>query len=130
MKNIKVLWVDDETTFGDSIHFRIEDELLEKDITLEIVDNLSGGTHVWATVRDLKPDLIMMDHNLEDVIINGANLVAEIRHLNDKTPIIFYSTEMGTTLMNLVNGYDRVYTSTRLDVHSEMVRLILQEFNK
>lgn len=130
MRKLKILWVEDDDKFGPSIHFRIEDDLTKKNITLEEPELLQSGDGVWETVRDLQPDIIMMDHNLEDVIINGANLVVEIRFHNNDTPIIFYSSEMGAKLANLVANENEVYTSTRADVHSELERLILSSFSQ
>lgn len=79
-------------------------------------------------VRDWKPDIVMMDHNLEDVTINGANLITEIRFHNNELPIIFYSSEMGPELIAMVDGYDEVYTSPRNDTQDELLRLIKNKF--
>lgn len=128
MKNVKLLWIEDDANFGPSIHYRIEDELQQNNIILDEPEILQNGNYVWDTVRDLKPDIIMMDHNLQDVRVNGANLIIEIRFQNNETPIIFYSSEMGPTLMNLVNGEHKVFTTTRADVHSELMRLVISEF--
>ena len=106
----------------------IEEELNEIDVELSKPELLENGEHVWITVRDWKPDIIMMDHNLSDVRINGANLITEIRFHNNDTPIIFYSSEMDEKLMELVEGHDNVVTSTRGDVHSELIRLVKEKF--
>lgn len=128
MRELKILWVEDDEKFGPSIHFRIEDSLIQNGIKLTEPILLGNGEGVWETVRDLEPDIIMMDHNLEDVIINGANLVIEIRFHNNETPIIFYSSEMGEKLSNLVKNENEVYISKRADVHSELERLISDRF--
>ncbi len=128
MRKLKVLWVEDDLNFGNSIHFRIGDDCNEMGIELEDPELLQNGNYVWDTIRDLKPDIIMMDHNLEDVRINGSNVIVEIRFLDNETPIIFYSSEMDGRLMKLVEGENKVYTSTRADVHSELLRLIRKEF--
>ena len=125
---IKLLWVEDDLKFGPSVHFRIEGELGKISVKLSKPELLEDGQHVWITVRDWKPDIIMMDHNLSDVRINGANLITEIRFHNNDTPIIFYSSEMDNKLMELVEGHSNVITSTRGDVHSELVRLISEKF--
>lgn len=128
MKKINILWVEDDEKFGPSIHFRIEDELKKMKIELEEPELLQDGKHVWDSVRDLQPDIIMMDHNLQDVLVNGANLIIEIRFHNNETPIIFYSSEMGPMLINMVQGENEVYTCPRKDVSTELLRLIKEKF--
>tara|TARA_R110000737_G_scaffold350849_1_gene391123 strand:- start:1499 stop:1891 length:393 start_codon:yes stop_codon:yes gene_type:complete len=128
MRELKLLWVEDDKNFGPSIHFRIENEIKELGFTFSEPQILTSGEHICDTIRDWTPDLIMMDHNLEDVTVNGANLIIEIRFQNHDTPIIFYSSEMGENLMNMVQGENEIYTSTRADVHSELQRLIEDKF--
>ena len=128
MKELKLLWVEDDEKFGPSIHFRIEDGLLSNGIKLSEPQLLKSGDGVWETVRIWQPDIIMIDHNLEDVLINGANLVVEIRLHDNDLPIIFYSSEMDEKLANLVVNENQVYTSKRADVHSELERLIFRLF--
>lgn len=128
MTPIKVLWIEDDIKFGPSIHFRVEQELLELGVELVEPELLTNGDHVSSTVRDWKPQLIMVDHNLEVVSTNGAILIREIRFQDHDTPIIFYSSEMGKDLIDLVKGEHEVYTSTRGDVHSELIRLAASKF--
>lgn len=128
MQKLKVLWVEDDIKFGPSIHYRIEDELKEVEITLATPELLTDGKDVWVMVRDWKPNIIMMDHNLEDVKINGANLIVEIRFHDHDTPIIYYSSEMDDRLKKLVEGEHKVYICSRPDVPSELIRLIKEHF--
>ena len=128
MKELTILWVEDDEKFGPSIHFRIEDSLLENGIKLTEPQILTNGNGVWETVRIWEPDIIMMDHNLEDVIINGANLIIEIRLHNEDIPIIFYSSEMDEKLANLVINEEEIYISKRADVHAQLERLIAEKF--
>jgi len=125
---IKLLWVDDDTEFGPAIEFRLNTTLVVKNLELVHVDLLQDGNFIWETVRQLKPHIVMMDHNLQDVKRNGANFITEIRLHDNELPIIFYSSEMGPALMQLVQGENRVFTSTRNDVHAELMRLISAEF--
>lgn len=129
MKELKILWVEDDINFGPSIHFRIENEMNELGFNFENPKLLINGAYVWDTVRDWTPDIIMMDHNLEDITTNGAKLIVEIRFHNHETPIIFYSSEMGERLINLVRGENEVYTSTRADVHAELQRFVKVKMN-
>ncbi|WP_339756801.1 response regulator [Algoriphagus aquimarinus] len=126
MKKIKVLWVEDDPNFPGSINYKIRSFLRETHIEFD-EDYLKNGKYVWDVVRDWQPDLIMMDHNLEDVLINGANLIVQIRFHSNDTPIIFYSSEMGPLLIELVEDTDVVICS-RGDVSEELVRLIKSKF--
>lgn len=128
MRKLKILWVEDDVNFGPSIHFRIEDNVRDLGLEFQEPELLQNGNFVWDTVRDLKPDIIMMDHNLEDVNTNGALLTTEIRFHNNETPIIYYSSEMGPKLMELVKGESNVFTSTRSDVSVELLRLLTNKF--
>lgn len=131
MKKIKILWVDDDDNFGPGVNLRYEDDLL--DIDIELINPkphllLKSGEYVYETVLTHKPDLIMMDHNLEDVKINGANLVIGIRHINNDTPIIYYSSEMSKELMKLVQDENNVTAMQRTDVESSFFTLIQKFF--
>lgn len=124
MKKIRLLWVDDDIEFGPSIHFRIIEDALKLGFEFEEPETLEGGEYVWDTVRDWKPDIIMMDHNLDDVRLNGANLIIEIRFHNTNTPIVFYSSEMDDKLIKLVEDEANVYPSIRDDVGAELLKLL------
>ena len=127
MKNLKVLWIEDDPKFPGSIIFRIQRQL--KSLNVEFQEEiLVNGTHVSDTVRDWKPDLILMDHNLQDVTINGANLIIQIRVHDHTTPIIFYSSEMDQNLIEMVDGESDVFTSPRGDLADEILRLIQNKF--
>ena len=106
MINLKVLWVEDEDNYPDSINYRLENELNALSVNITNIEIIKTGRDVWIMVRDWKPDIVMMDHNLEDVTINGANLITEIRFHNNELPIIFYISEKGPELIALVYGYD------------------------
>lgn len=132
MKKIKVLWVDDDPNFGPGVHLRYEDDLLE--LNIELTDpnpnlNLQNGEFVHDTINLQQPDLIMMDHNLEDVKINGANLIRSIRFLNHDTPIIYYSSEMSDSLINLIKDENNITSMQRGDVESSFFTLIKKLFS-
>jgi DNA-binding response OmpR family regulator len=128
MKKIKLLWVEDDINFPKSIHFRIGSDVRKLGYELMEPDILPNGQYMWDTIRDFPPDMIMMDHNLEDVNTNGALLTTEIRFRNNDTPIIYYSSEMGPSLIDLVRGERKVYTSTRNSVPEEIIRVLGLEF--
>lgn len=128
MKELKVLWIEDVESYPASIHLRIKKELESFGFTFSDPIVLTGGRYVWDTVRDEMPDIILIDHNLEDVMINGANLIIEIRFHNNETPIIYYSSEMSDILMNLVKNEHKVHTASRQDLQSDIIRIIRQEF--
>jgi DNA-binding NarL/FixJ family response regulator len=124
MRTLRILWVEDDNHFPDSVIFKIEEELTTLEVQIEENRCLKNGNGVWEEVRDWQPHIIMMDHNLEDVKKNGASLIIEIRYHNHDTPIIFYSSEMGPNLIELVKGENKVFPSGRDDVGAEMIRLI------
>lgn len=128
MKLVKIAWIEDDLEFGPSIHFRIEDELYENGIELDQPELLRNGQRMRPVIRDWKPNVIMMDHNLEDVRINGANLIAEIRLYDHETPIIYYSSEMDEQLIELVKGEHKVYSTGRNEVHNELLSHLIKEF--
>tara|TARA_R110002126_G_scaffold75715_1_gene188916 strand:- start:316 stop:717 length:402 start_codon:yes stop_codon:yes gene_type:complete len=133
MKKIKILWVDDDGNFGPGVHLRYEDDL--KEIGIELVNPkhhliLKSGEYVYETVRTHEPDLIMMDHNLEDVKINGGNLVVGIRLINNEIPIIYYSSEMNSDLMKLVEDENNVTSMQRTEVESSFFTLIKKYIKK
>ncbi len=127
MSSLKILWIEDDPTFPGSVTYRMKGSLRSLDITFQ-EEILNNGLHVWETVRDWKPDIIMMDHNLEDVSVNGANLIVQIRFHDNDTPIIFYSSEMGANLIEMIDDHNEIYTSPRGDVSDELLRLIQSKF--
>lgn len=68
--------------------------LMEKG--LEIVGEASSGKEVIELNLDLKPDLIFMDINMQD--LNGNNTAREI-NLTNPTPIILSTAENDTGVM-------------------------------
>jgi len=124
MKKIKILWVEDNPDFADSICLRIKGNLRNNNIELEQIEKQTNGTHVYNTVRDWEPNLILMDHNLDDSKFNGANLIIEIRFLNAEIPIIYYSSEMNERLTNLVSGEKNIICCVRDSVGDEILGLL------
>ena len=124
MKQLKILWVEDDLNFGDSIHLRIKREITKLGFEFSSVEKLTNGNHVSDTVRDWQPDIIMMDHNLDDVLINGANLIIQIRFQNHDTLIVYYSSEMDQRLIELVQNENKVFASSRDNVADELLKLL------
>lgn len=125
MKKIKILWVEDDPNFPKSVLLRLKSDLNKIGVEIE-EEKLTDGNYVWETVRDWKPDIIMMDHNLESVQTNGALLVLEIVFVqnHDGTPIIFYSSAMDEKLVGLVNNANNVSPTGRDEVHTELLLAI------
>ena len=71
MLKIKILWVEDDPNFANSVLLRLRNDLHEMGVEVE-EEKLKDGNYVWETVRDWKPEVIMMDHKLESVQTNGA----------------------------------------------------------
>ena len=128
MRKLTVLWIEDDSSYPESMHLRVKKELASLDLEFDKPIVLTDGEYVWETVRDYQPDIIFIDHNLEDVKVNGANLIIVIRFHNNETPIIYYSSEMSDKLMKLVEKEHKVHTALRQDLHSDLIRIISQEF--
>jgi|SRR5665647_995987 len=128
MRKLTVLWIEDDSSYPESMHLRVKKELASLDLEFDNPIVLTDGEFVWETVRDHQPDIIFVDHNLEDVKVNGANLIIVIRFHNNETPIIYYSSEMSDKLMKLVEKEHKVHTALRQDLHSDLIRIISQEF--
>ena len=124
MKQLKVLWVEDDLNFADSIHLRIKREVTKLGFEFSSVEKLTNGNNVSDTVRDWQPNIIMMDHNLDNILINGANLIIQIRFQNHETPIIYYSSEMDQRLIKLVQNENKVFPSSRDNVADEILKLL------
>jgi two-component system, NarL family, response regulator DegU len=80
-KIIQVVVVDDHPFFRDGIMSRLH---LEPDITA--VRACEDGESGLATIRELQPDIAIMDVNLPD--INGLQVIKQIRSANLATRII------------------------------------------
>lgn len=79
---MKVLIVED-----DKVLSLLLTRMIEK-LSLELADTVTKGQEAIAKVKELNPDVILMDIMLEDEI-DGIEAMTEIRTFNPKVPVIF-----------------------------------------
>ena len=122
MIKIKILWVEDDPHFANSVLLRLRTSLNQMNVEVD-EEKLKDGNFFWETVRDWKPNVIMLDHNLESVQTNGAQLVLELRFVqnHNNTPIIFYSSAMDEQLIGKVSSAINVSPTGRDEVHTELL---------
>jgi DNA-binding response OmpR family regulator len=125
-EKIRVLFIEDDTRFPLSVFIRIQADIINLGLEFEDHEILPTGEYVWETVRDWKPHVIMMDHNLDNIKRNGADLIIEIRFVqnHDDTPIVFYSSEMDESLKALVASASNTVSVHRQEAHNELLAVI------
>jgi len=118
----KILWIENEEDWVDSIYDQIQDHL--SDLGFEFEKKLIAKEE--ESVNYDEYDLILMDLNLAEQP-NGAELIERIRNLNVFTDIVFYSSVGIDTLRE--NGREKnlegVYYSGRTP-DSTFVRKVCQ----
>jgi DNA-binding NarL/FixJ family response regulator len=84
-EEIRVLVVDDQDPFR-----RAMAAVVEATDGFVVVGAVATGEESVATVRELRPDLVLMDVNLPG--IDGIEATRQIRHLDDPPVVILLST--------------------------------------
>ncbi len=85
MVPIRILVVDDSVVIR-----KLLCETLSTDPELEVVGSASDGHIALAKIAQLHPDLITLD--VEMPVMNGLEMLAELRKLDAKLPVIMFST--------------------------------------
>lgn len=81
MKPISLFLVDDNPSF-----LRAARHFLERDMSVEILGSASGGEGVLEDVRDLKPQVALVDLAMPEV--SGLSLIPALREQNPDLGII------------------------------------------
>jgi len=92
MNKIKVLLVDDHALVRDSIAI-----MLAQTIDIQIVGRLSNGEELINKVRDLQPDIVIMDIFLRG--ISGIEATRWVKERNGSTKIVLLSKEVNKELL-------------------------------
>jgi len=79
--------------------FVVEDNPVYQTLVLKQLENISQDVHVFSTGENFlaevnhAPDLIILDYNL-DGIINGYDVLKELKKLSCSPPVIFFSSNL------------------------------------
>jgi len=84
MMTITILLVDDHTIVRDGLF-----ALFEKDPGLLVVGSVNNGLEAIKQVRDLKPDVVLMDISMPE--LNGIDATAQIRRESPTTQVVILS---------------------------------------
>lgn len=103
MERIKVLLVDDHTIVRDSIAI-----MLAQLDDIQIVGSLSSGEELISKVRDLNPDMIIMDIHMKGM--TGIEATRWVKERNSKVKVILLSMEVKKELVSAgiqsgIDGY-------------------------
>lgn len=103
MERIKVLLVDDHTVVRDSIAI-----MLAQLDDIQIVGALSSGEELISKMRDLNPDMIIMDIHMKGM--TGIEATRWVKERNNKVKVILLSMEVKKELVSAgiqsgIDGY-------------------------
>lgn len=103
MQRIKVLLVDDHTIVRDSIAI-----MLAQLEDIQIVGSLSSGEELISKMRDLNPDMIIMDIHMKGM--TGIEATRWVKERNSKIKVILLSMEVKKELVSAgiqsgIDGY-------------------------
>jgi DNA-binding NarL/FixJ family response regulator len=121
MNGIKVLLVDDHALVRDSIAI-----MLAQTADIQIVGRLSSGEELINKVRDLQPDIIIMDIFLRG--ISGIEATRWVKERTSSIKIVLLSMEVNTELLRsgIQCGIDG-YLSKNTETHN-LIRAIRQVY--
>lgn len=103
MQRIKVLLVDDHTIVRDSMAI-----MLAQLEDIQIVGSLSSGEELISKMRDLNPDIIIMDIHMKGM--TGIEATRWVKERNNKIKVILLSMEVRKDLVSAgiqsgIDGY-------------------------
>jgi two-component system nitrate/nitrite response regulator NarL len=85
---IRVLLVEDSDVYRESLVF-----LLGTRSDLEVADAVADGGAAVRAIRELRPDVVVLDYRLPD--FDGSAVVAELAEEGLVAPIVFLSASAG-----------------------------------
>ncbi|MCD9018207.1 response regulator transcription factor [Parachryseolinea silvisoli] len=103
MERIKILLVDDHTVVRDSIAI-----MLAQFNDIQIVGSLSSGEELISKMRDLNPDMIIMDIHMKGM--SGIEATRWVKERNSKIKVVLLSMEVKKELVSAgiqsgIDGY-------------------------
>ncbi|MDR1381996.1 MAG: response regulator transcription factor [Tannerella sp.] len=84
MKNITILLVDDHEIFRNGVEF-----LINKEPDMSVIDTAENGLEAIKKVRELKPDIILMDISMP--VMSGLEAAEKLNEQTNDSKIIFFS---------------------------------------
>jgi DNA-binding response OmpR family regulator len=113
--SIKILLLEDDLLFGETIVDLLEDEGYE-------IDHYPNGQDALDATYESRYDLYLLDINVP--LINGLSLLKELREADDTTPAIFLTshTEKSKLQEGFLNGCDD-YITKPFDMEELLLRV-------
>lgn len=106
-----ILWIDDASTWVDSIEDSIKDNADVEVLSIK----KENGVNIESLLEENRIDLFLIDKNLQ--FIQGEEIIKRIRKHGELSQIVFYSQDHSVT--SSIDGWDGVISVHRDDVESE-----------
>jgi two-component system chemotaxis response regulator CheB len=120
---VRVLLVDDSAVVRN-----IVSRTLGAEADIEVVGTARDGRHALAQVKDLQPDVVVLD--VEMPVLDGLETLPQLRELSPHLPVVMYSTltERGaaTTLEALARGAVDFATKPTMVTNSEEAAAVVR----
>ena len=94
---IRIVIVEDHALFREGLHLIIKDEE-----SIEIVGEAANGSQAIETIRDLQPDVVLLDMGVPEM--DGIKVIPPIRKVSPKTKPLITATDENTILRALSAG--------------------------
>lgn len=121
MKDLYILWIEDNKTWYGSIESLLVTLAKGKGVNL-ILDQHLDGHNVDAIINNLAIEVALIDHHLPGS--DGDRIIARIRELGYETEVVYYTQDADIELAQKVKGIAGVKCILRADVYDEVIRLI------
>ena len=94
---IRIVIVEDHALFREGLHLIIKNEEC-----IEIVGEAANGSQAIETIRDLQPDVVLLDISVPEM--DGIEVIQPIRKVSPKTKPLITATDENTILRALSAG--------------------------